>query len=857
MANPNNISKPISATGFSVLAFLFFLSGAAGLILQVVWMYRLGLIFGNSSYATAATLAAFFLGLAIGGWYLGSASAKFNRPLTAYGFMEIGIALTALLLIPGIAFYETYYASVVMFIDGQRNMLTFLKFVFSIALLLFPTVLMGGTFPVLAQYVGKEHRQLASRGTILYAVNTLGASIGVFLAGFFLLSKYGVNSTYTFAIVLVASIGIMAIILDRLPIPRKIESAKNKNQEVTTPSIHKSTAVLNGSVNVSYPQFIILAFSSGLLALSAETVWTRMFAQVLQNSVYSFSAILVIFLLALGFGGLLSHILVRMSFSPKYVLVLLLSIGAIAVGFSPMVFNTLTNELGYLAPGVSWFAYLLAVFKLSFLVVFLPTLIFGAIFPFLLKAAPILNQAPGKFVGKLVLFNSIGSTIGPIIIGFILLDAIGIWMSIKIVAVLYACLAIYIAYAFNFKKNKKWLFLPILGIVAVVVISNPPMVRLAKGDTILKTWQSSDGIVSIVQSDNNIQMRLDNFYVLGDSRSILVEEMQGHIPLLIHPSPTKTLFLGMGTGITAGASLSHDVERVVVVELVSNVISAAKQYFSPWTNNLFNDQRVEIIADDARNFLLGTDEKFDVIVGDLFTPWHAGTGSLYTIEHFQQAKKRLRKGGLFAQWLPLYQLTPESFEIISKTFASVFPEVTLWRADFSGSRASIALIGQEKGVKLNQEILKKNIINVIGPSNNQMNTPSDHMAGLFYLGNFRALKDSQSNVVINNDDFRTVEFKAPILSQQANAGRETYIVENELNNLLTTLATVLPADKDPYLSKLPPSEIKYVKVGLLYFKYLQLTNSGKENEASAILEQIHQLAPNFLKEVKKPYDTDN
>lgn len=835
-----NINDPIniSSRHFSVLSFLFFLSGTAGLILQVVWMYRLGLIFGNAAYATAATLAAFFLGLAIGGWFLGNASTKFKRPLFAYGIMEIGIALTALLLIPGIAFYETHYASLVTFIDDKQSLLTLLKFIFSIVLLLFPTVLMGGTFPVLAQFIGKEKRQLASRGTILYAVNTLGASIGALLAGFFLLSKYGVNATYYYTIALVASIGFIAIVLDRLFIPYKKLSGIIKD--------NTANLVSNKFDEINYLQLKILAFSSGLLALSTETIWTRMFAQVLQNSIYSFSAILVVFLFALGIGGLLSHILVKTSLNPKYILLILLSLGAITVGLSPYIFNTLTDGLSYLAPSSSWFAYLKAVFKLSFLVVFFPTVIFGAVFPFLLKASPVLNQASGKFVGKLVLFNSIGSTIGPLIIGFILLDAIGMWLTIKIVAVLYGCLALFIY--FNFKNNtlKKWLFIPIIGVIALVSINNPPIVKLEKGEKILKMWQSSDGIVSIVQSDENIQMRLDNFYVLGDSHSILVEQMQGHIPLLIHPNPSKTLFLGMGTGITAGAALNHDIENVVVVELVSNVIPAAKQYFSPWTNNLFKDNRVEIIADDARNFLLGTNENFDVIVGDLFTPWHAGTGSLYTIEHFQQVKKHLNKGGVFAQWLPLYQLTPESFDIITKTFATVFPEVTLWRGDFSGSRASIALIGQEKGSRLNQKVVEKNIKNVIGTNQNISNKPTKHMAGLFYLGNLNAIKDQLINVKINNDNFRTVEFNAPIFSQQANAGKDTYIVKDELFNLLKTLNTNLTADKDPYLSELPPEETKYVEVGLLYFRYLQLINGDKKNEANILLKKIQLLAPDFL-----------
>jgi len=846
MDKKQSTTKQVRSKHLYLLAVLFFLSGTAGLILQVVWMYRLGLIFGNASYATAATLSAFFMGLAIGGRFFGKASANFIRPLKAYGLMEIGIALTALLLIPGIDFYESHYATIVTFIDGQRSFLTLLKFIFSISLLLFPSVLMGGTFPILAQYVGEERSKLATRATILYAVNTLGASLGAFLAGFYLLSNFGVTITYNIAIILAASIGIIAFVVDRYTIVVKDNSVKNKESEITSKSkkVKGKKSLLE---NINYSQFILLAFSSGLLALSAETIWTRMFAQVLQNSVYSFSAILVVFLFSLGFGGLLSHKLVRVSQPPKLVLIFLLTLGAIALGFSIVVFNTLTNGLDYIAKGASWFNYLLAVFKLSFLVVFVPTAIIGAIFPFLLKAAPqIKHEASGNFVGKLVLYNSFGSTIGPIIAGFILLEAVGIWTSIKFIAVSYGILALIITYSLNGKNKIKWMIMPLIGIFGIIMLANPPMVRLRTNETISDMWQSSDGVVSIVKSKENIEMRLDNFYVLGDSKSILVEQMQAHVPLLLHPNPKNVLFLGMGTGITAGAALSHDVERVVTVELVSNVIPAAKKYFSPWANNLFKDDRVEIVADDARNYLLGSSERFDVIVGDLFTPWHAGTGSLYTVEHFKQAKSKLTAGGIFAQWLPLYQLTPESFEIIAATFASVFPEVTLWRSDFSGSSASIALVGQEKGSQLSQEILKKNIVHVIG-SSEKKEEEKDHMTGLFYLGNLKALKEQLKDIAINNDDLRTVEFKAPILTQQANAGQQTYVVKEALENLLNTLQKNMPPEMDPYLVDLPKNEMKYVKVGLLYYRYLMLLTDRKEEEAKKVLKEINIIAPNFIK----------
>ncbi|HDZ07439.1 fused MFS/spermidine synthase [Maribacter sp.] len=833
---------------FIFLYALFFVSGTASLMFQVVWMYRLGLVFGNAAYATAATLSAFFLGLALGGRFFGNASARFKRPLRMYGLMELGIALTAFLLAPGLDFYEKYYSDIVSFSGDTKSILLGMKFVFGTSLLFFPSFLMGGTFPVLAQYIGKNRNNLSRRGTILYAVNTLGAALGAFVAAFYLLSKYGVGATYGFAIALAVLVGVLALVLDRWyksPYPIIDETSKYPvNSKKTT----------DFAFQLSQNQFIIVAFFSGALALSAETLWTKMFAQVLQNSVYSFAAILVVFLLALGLGGVLSHILVRLGAPSKTLLILLLSTAAVLIGLSPTVFNSATNGLEYLAINASWFTYIWSVFKLSLMVIMPPTIILGAVFPFLLKAAPKIDMPSGSIVGKLVLYNSLGGFVGPVLAGFFLLDIAGLWNSIKIIALLYGILALLIAFPSYRKKKIFFLLWPVVVILGIMVLENPPIVKLENGEKVLDYWQSSDGVVSIVQLPENIEMRLDNFYVLGDSKSFLVEQMQAHVPLMIHPAPKKVVFLGMGTGVTAGAALNHEVEKVIAVELVSNVIPAAKRYFSPWTNGLFKDKRANIVADDARNFLLGTNEQFDVIVGDLFTPWHAGTGSLYTLEHFEQAKKRLSPGGIFAQWLPLYQLTSENFNTIAATFAAVYPQVTLWRADFSTTRASILLVGQEEDTQLDENILRQNIVHVIGE---QVDQENNHMAGLFYLGNLEAIRNRLSGVELNTDDRRSVEFRAPILSQQANSGRASYITGKELDTLLTALRSNLPAEEDPYLSNLPMDEIRFVKVGSLYHRYIQYVSAGKEDKAKKIREQIQLLASDFLKTETKAIDEVN
>ena len=819
---------------FGILAMLYFMSGVAGLIFQVVWLYRLGLVFGQAAYATAATLTAFFIGLGLGGRLVGNFAERLARPLFIYGLLEIAIALSALLLVPGVEFYESVYPSLVELTANSRPLLILLKFIFSTALLLLPTILMGGTFPVLAHFVVVSGSGLAKRGSLLYACNTLGAATGTFLGGFYFMKNFGVGTTYIIAVLMALGVGAGSILLHLIAY-RHNGIFKHHNKNATQAANAPST------IGLSPKQFTLLAFFSGLLALSAEVLWTQMFAQVLQNSVYSFAAILVVFLIALGVGGMLASVLIRKPYQARTVITVLLFVSALLIGLTPVVFNNYTDGLNYMAAGSNWSRHIRTVFGLAATVVFLPTVVLGTLFPYLLKVIPQSFRLSGKLVGNMVFLNSLGGATGPLLVGFVFLQVIGLWGTIKLVAMIYGFLALWFIRK-EFKTRQKSLtWLSILLFAVILLLPQPPLVKLAPGQKLLARWQSNDGILTVVEHRNNLQLRLNNFYVLGDSRSALIEQMQGHIPLLIHPQPRRTLFLGMGTGITAGAALKHAVSEVEVVELVKNVIKAARLYYAPWANRLFEDDRVKLVPDDARNYVLGAGKKYDVIVGDLFTPWHAGTGSLYTVEHFTNVKAHLDSDGVFAQWLPLYQLTPESFYVILKTFMKVFPQTTLWRADFSGNRTSIALIGQEEGAKLSQEVLTRNIGNVI----QQRSDSSNHMVGLFYLGNASTMHEYLADVPINTDDRRTIEFIAPIKTQQVESGAASFMVGKELTALLHTLQKKMPPSEDPYLQNLPPEEIRYVRAGMLYAEYLQLSRSGRQSEANKLLNQIRTLTPDF------------
>src|SRR5437773_1814380 len=189
-------------------------------------------------------------------------------------------------------------------------------------------------------------------------------------------------------------------------------------------------------------------------------------------------------------------------------------------------------------------------------------------------------------------------------------------------------------------------------------------------------------------------LRLDNFYVLGGSAAATNERRQGLLPLLLHPAPRRAAFIGMATGITASAGAALGVDETTVIELVPEVARLAATEFATWNAQLLERPGVRLVVDDGRRYLVTTAERYDVVVGDLFIPWHAGAGSLYAREMFETVAGRLAPGGLFCQWLPLYQLTREEFDVIARTFVAVFPSVTLWRDDFYANRPIVALVGQ-------------------------------------------------------------------------------------------------------------------------------------------------------------------
>jgi spermidine synthase len=288
-----------------LLLFLFFVSGFLSLVYQVLWVRELGLLFGNSTYAIATTLAVFFLGLSAGSYFWGRGAASLRAPVKAYAGLELGIALSALLYFLLIDFYHFIYSPIFAAFGDSRLVLITVKFLLAAVVLFPPSFFMGGTVPVMAQCLIRRTDELGKTGSLLYAVNTLGAALGAFVAGFYLPIVFGFQNTYLMAIAGNLVIACGAYLLTR---------------DGTRFTVAHETDVSPTRYEVEIPSKVqligLLAFASGFAALALEVLWTRMFSQVLHNSVYSFSAILTTFLIALALGSAFAHLLCRLNVSP-------------------------------------------------------------------------------------------------------------------------------------------------------------------------------------------------------------------------------------------------------------------------------------------------------------------------------------------------------------------------------------------------------------------------------------------------------------------------------------------------------------------------------------------------------------
>ncbi|MCF7902705.1 MAG: fused MFS/spermidine synthase, partial [Candidatus Marinimicrobia bacterium] len=620
-----------------VLLLVFFGSGSAALIYQLVWVRLLGEIFGRTTYAISTVLACFMGGLAFGSWLIGKLKSWQKNPVTWYIGIEIGIGVTALVVNLLINHLDILYRPFYSTLHSNQMLLSLIRLVISVPLLLIPTSLMGATFPVLSTIYFQRNDHIGKDFSLLYAINTLGAGVGALLTGFFLIEYFGVFYTGLFAVVL--NLGVAGtVFLVRTQITL-VENAALSDRSSALPEKADINTIDHAGI------YKTVLFINGFIALGLEVFWVRMFAYFVGNSTYAFTLILVMHLAGIAIGSwLISHFADK-SKQPGRLLVWLQIASAISLMIALFSFSGVFRTF-FTAPAHSWGGYLLSTLMKTAIILLPPTILMGSIFPLLNRVLLKAIHNIGPRLGRLYALNTLGAITGSLLAGFIFIRVIGVSTSIAISAVLYSLSALFIAFTIKKQpsRNQTMVSALVVFILMGVIGFKVQGYQLAtweelKADKVLfyKEGVSATAKVYHTNEDNKGLVLTANGSMIGaDNRSIMRKQaMLAHLPMLVLPQAKKAFVVGLGTGVTLGEMLKYPLNRVVCAEISEAVIDASRQ-FSHVNHLDYNDPRIQWIKDDGKIWLANTSEKFDLISSDtMLRRGSSGNGRMYTRDYYQ------------------------------------------------------------------------------------------------------------------------------------------------------------------------------------------------------------------------------
>ena len=765
---PETIATPATDTQrarFPLLLILLAGSGCAALIYEIVWFQLLQLVIGSSAVSLGLLLAAYMGGLCLGSILLARYVSPHLHPVRVYGYLEFGIGAFGLLALFGVPVVGRLYLAGAS--EGLLGLV--LRGLVATVCLLPPTMLMGGSLPAIARWVESTPQGISSLG-YLYGANIAGAVLGCVFAGFYLLREFDMAvATYAAAAINVA-VALASLALASL---MPYDSRAAADREGTAASANHLVA------GVAYVAIAL----SGLCALGAEVVWTRLLSLLLGATVYTFSIILAVFLVGLWAGSTAGSFAVRRFTQPLAALGMCQFLLALAIAWTAY---TLANSLPFwpVDPWLSrdpWFNFELDLARCVW-AIFPATVLWGASFPLALAAVAGPGEDPARISGRVYAANTAGSIFGSLAFSLVLIPSIGTLGSQQVLiaaAAFTGAIALFVAPGGALRRA-----VPLAGIAAATValgwgltstVSDVPWQVIAYGRRIAPIVRAFDlfdqanptkvlfrgeGINSSVLIAERAGQR--HFYVSGKaeaSTAILdmrLERMMGHLPGLIHPHPRSVLTVGFGAGVTAGSFVPYpDMERLVICELEPFIPPASTEYFGQQNNRVMNDRRTRIVYDDARHYIFTTRDKFDVITTDPIHPWVKGTSTLYSKEYYQLVKSRLNPGGVVAQWLPIYDSDPDTIKTELATFFTVFPNGSIWSNNLNGDGYDLVLIGQEGPTHLSLDDLQ---MRLDGPGYSgvaaSIGEVGFHSAVEFlatYAGRAQDLKPLLVNAQINDD----------------------------------------------------------------------------------------------------------
>ncbi|MBI4603750.1 MAG: hypothetical protein HY721_17485 [Planctomycetes bacterium] len=737
---------PRQRSTFALASALFFLSGMLGLGYELVWVKKSALIVGASQIALSTVLTAFFLGLGLGSLVVGRLSSRRWSPLVVYGFFEMGVGVFALLFPALFRVLEAAYGALYPLAAGSAGGLFAVRFLLLFALFLPPTFFMGATLPLLLDGLVERDASIGSRTSLLYGINILGAVAGVLLTSYLAIPRLGMDGTSLAGGAANLAIGVTAALAFRGLAPAHPDGEREALDRF----------------------FPAAAFASGLIAISYQIAWARYFSLFNTGTVYLTAILLAVYLLALAAGSLLLAPLLAARWSPLKILAALQALVPVAAlgtlewwraaeyrfaiqgerlpTGQIVARDTLEIDVGYryfwrlLSEDLD--GTLAAPFLQVALVVFLPVVLLGAGLPSLIAAAARSSAGLRSVSGRVVFWNTLGSSAGGFLCGYALLPLLGLHWTLAVLGVGSAGLSV----AAHWKalgtaaqagsqsraerrrepgdapgtgigrSGRAGLVLPAIGLLwaAGFALGREDITRSTiklhgygrDPDVGYDPDAPSGSQVGRMPLVEVVEGPLTTSFLFEDSGSVRVgsgnvclavaykgflstQALQGHIPCLFYPgtgAPQDCLGICLGSGQSFGALLLYPIRRLDVVDISSEIVEISLRRFEPYNHRLATDPRVRLHLDDGRHFVeRAPDASYDVVSMEPPPPTAEGVYSLYSVEFYSEVARVLREGGVFMQWLPLYRVTPLDAKGIVKTQASVFPDtfvVKVWHDDF-------------------------------------------------------------------------------------------------------------------------------------------------------------------------------
>lgn len=784
----------------------FILSGATGLIYEVLWARMLGLVFGATTFAISAVLAAFMGGLALGSAWAGKLAARIKRPFRAYGLLEIGIALYALAVPLLFRWIDSIYALVWEQLRPGFYAFSLWRFVLSSVVLLIPTTLMGATLPILSAALLRSPAHTPTSVTRLYTCNLVGAIFGTLAAGFLLLPNLGVRLTIFTAAALNLLIGIAAIIIDRRDAQGTDASEKVEESHATTAAtIDDERAVketetptssalkLEGSVKF----WLFCAVISGFVTISTQVAWTRVLTMVIGSSTYAFSIVVALFLLGLA-GGAAIVAAKKMTSDLRRAILNVEVATAITLFLSITITNLIPGlliNLGTRFEVNSWGGLLALQVLVAALLILVPALLMGMVMPLVLVWASrgAEEGAAVRLVGRSYAVNTLGAIAGAFTTGFILIPKVSTRFTILFSATLCLILAglayqprrsdVDLDVRRSLAAGTTFALILLMFIIAprmnlgdlskgaydllVRIRANP---QFSAGETservygpltnkLLMYEEGPTATVSVREDWGVKSMAINGRTNASDHVDMPTQVILGQLPMLVAPRTDNALIVGYGSGVSVGAMLQSPLKSLECVELEPEVIEAGR-WFDHVNNRPLDDPRLRLIIDDARTYLRVNPAVYDIIVSEPSHPWVPGVANLFTQQFFELGRSRLKDDGVFVQWVQIYQLSTESLRSVLATYRSVFPHVMMFRVGGATQGKDLILVGSRAPLTLERMAERMSDARATAElARIQIKSAPDLLN--WYICDETQLGPALNGAVINTDDNMHIENRAP------------------------------------------------------------------------------------------------